>query len=308
MSIGAPDGSFMKMKRKLEEVSSVETVGLDGFSLKGADIFIGKKLSAEKLSQADKLKAVFAYKTGVDDFPLSGFSERGIKLYNSHINSRYIAEYAFGLCTSLVNRISEFDRGMRRGDWFIGDYCWKSFFSMKVGLVGYGNIGRAIGDLLAINGIKAYTVDRGKEYDTVTALASLEELCKFCDVIVLSLPKTAETDKLIDGRILSLLTGKYIVNVGRSNCIDEDALYEALKSRSLAGAAIDTWREKPSGEGAFYPFERPFNELENVVLSSHKAMQVTDGHTKYVNDTLENVLRYIRGEKPLNEVDLKKGY
>lgn len=296
------------MREKLSQTAEVQTVGLDGFSLRGVDIFIGKKLAAEKLAEADCLKAVFAYKTGVDDFPLTHLSERGVKLYNSHVNSRYIAEYAFGLCLSLVNRIAEFDKGMRRGDWFTDDCNWKSLYSMKVGLVGYGSIGKEINKLLTLNGIKTFTVDRGGEYENITPVASLEELCKVCGLLVLSLPKTPQTDKMFDERIFALLKGKYIVNVGRSNCIDEGALYEALKTHTLSGAAIDTWRAKPASNEPFYPFDRPFNELENIILSSHKAMQVADGHEKYVNDTLENVLNYISGGVPRNEVNLLKGY
>lgn len=308
LSVGALDDAFSAMYKKLKEVAEVEICGLDGFSLGGVDIFIGKKLGADKLKGADNLKAVFAYKTGVDDFPLKALSARGVALYNSHVNSRYIAEYAFGLSAALVNRIAEFDRRMRKGDWCVNDYYWKSFFSMNVGLVGFGSIGRAINDLLTLNGIATYTIDRGKNYENITAVGSLEELCNVCDLLILSLPKTTETDKFIDGRILKLLSGKYIVNVGRSNSIDESALYEALESRTLAGAAIDTWRAKATSTQAFYPFDKPFNKLENVILSSHKAMQVSDGHAKYVDDTLENVLRYINGESPRNAVDLSKGY
>ncbi len=309
LSIAKPDEAFEKMAKRLSAVADVAVTGLNGYSLAGADIFIGKMLDAEALDAADSLKAVFAYKTGVDDFPLDALARKGVTLCNSHVNSRYIAEYAFSLAVTLASRTAEYDRKMRKGDWSLADPYWKSVFGMRVGLVGYGGIGRAVHDILSAAGIKAYTIDRGKRYDGITALPTLEALCEKCDMLILSLPSTRDTDKMFDARILGLLGGKYIVNVGRNNCIDESALYAALKSGALGGAAIDTWREKQrDGNIPLKPFDEPFDALDNVVLSSHKAMQVFDGHARYVDDTTDNVLDYIAGKPPRNTVDLKTGY
>ena len=309
LSIAAWDDAFREMREQLERVAEVEVVGLDGYSLKGTDIFIGKKMSEATLTGADSLKAVFAYKTGVDDFPLRAFRERGILLINSHVNSGYIAEYAFALSLALVTRVAQFDKAMRRGDWMTADPHWRSLLSMKVGLAGYGSIGRAIDRLLRMNKISTYTIDRGKEYEGVNKVVSLEELCRTCDLIIASLPSTKETDGVFSREILQSMRGKFLVNVGRSNCIDEAALYRALKDGVLAGAAIDTWRQKPAtGQKDFYPYDFPFHELDNVLLSSHKAMQIADGHEKYVKDTLYSVLRYLNGEPLSLVVDLTKGY
>lgn len=309
LSIGKLDDSFERLALELGEVANVLVAGIDDYSLEDVDIFIGKKMSADKLKSANRLKAVFAYKTGADDFPLQELDKRGIALYNSHINSTYIAQYAFGLGTALVNRIVGFDRKMRGGDWLQNDPYWKSIFTMKAGLVGYGNIGREIHKILLANGIESYTLNRGKEYENINLVTSLEELCRKTDILFLSLPKTSEASNMFGKRIFDLLDGKYIVNVGRSSCIDEDALYDALTQGRLAGAAIDTWREKPkSEEQLLLPFEKPFHTLDNVILSSHKAMQVSDGHDKYVMDTLDNVLCYIGGGIPRNRVNLKLGY
>ena len=309
LSIGGSDDSFDRLARELGTVANVQVAGLDDYSLDDVDIFIGKKMSADKLKSANRLKAVFAYKTGVDDFPLLELDKMGVALYNSHINSTYIAQYAFGLGASLVNRIVEFDRKMRGGDWQQNGPYWKSIFTMKAGLVGYGNIGREIHKILLANGIESYTLDRGKKYENINLVPNLEELCHKTDILFLSLPKTNEVAKMFDKRIFDLLEDKYIVNVGRSSCIDEDALYDALTQGGLAGAAIDTWREKPKSAGQLLlPFDRPFHTLDNIILSSHKAMQVSDGHDKYIMDTLDNVLCYIGGGTPRNRVNLELGY
>ena len=118
LSVSAMDAEFSKMATALCDYAQVDVVGLDGFSLEGYDIFVGKKLRSKALATADRLKAVFSYKTGVDDFPLAELKEKNIILVNSHIDSDYIAEYAYGLSLSLVNRITEFDKKLRRGIWY----------------------------------------------------------------------------------------------------------------------------------------------------------------------------------------------
>lgn len=180
---------------------------------------------------------------------------------------------------------------------------------MKVGLVGYGHIGKEIHRILKNNGIESYTINRGKTYPDIHTTDFLEELCEKVDMLILSLPKTKDTDVLINEKVLKHLRGKYLVNVGRSNCIDQEALYHALETKQLAGAAIDTWDKKPGKyEKNFYPSKQPFQDLENIVLSPHQAMKVNVGHERYVMDILQKVLHYVQTSELSDVVDLQKGY
>lgn len=308
LSIDKLDKPFTDMEETLTNNGcNVTVVGCDEFCLNGTDIFIGKKMTAQQLAQADSLKAIFAYKTGADEFPLEELAKRNIPLVNSHVNSDLIAEYAVSLAISLVNRIVDFDRNMRQGNWCLDNPCWDSIFELKVGLVGYGGIGQATDKLLRKLGVATYTLNRGKVYPIPTC-DTLEELCDTCDLLILSLPKTDDTNNMFDKKIFARLKGKYIVNVGRSNAVDEAALYEALLS-GLKGAAIDTWRQKArTADERLLPYDHPFEKLDNVILSSHKAMQTSNGHARYVADTLESVLLYLNEGTLRNVVDLKKGY
>lgn len=307
LSIDKMDASFQKLVETLNEVANVTVVGLDGLDLTDVDIFIGKKLGEKELQSANKLKAVFTYKTGVDEFAMSKLDDMGVILCNSHANSVYIAQYAFALALSLTARVVEFDKNLRKGDWS-HSLNWKSLFNMKVGLVGYGSIGKEIHKLLLANGIEAYTLARGKTYSDIKTVDTLVQLCEATDLLILSLPKTSETNDMFNADIFAHLKGKYIVNVGRGNCIDEEALYQSLEKGELSGAAIDTWRLKSKTEAKLFPSKKHFEKLNNVLLSPHKAMQVADGHDKYVMDVLDNVLGYINGKPPHNVVDLTKGY
>lgn len=338
LSIAERDEQFNKMEKELSKIATVRVTDLNVTDLSGYDIFIGKKLSKDAVLSSDKLKAIFAYKTGVDDFPINAIRERGITLINSHADARFIAEYAVGLAISLVNRITEFDRKFRDGIWFDTESpYWRSFFDMKVGLLGYGHIGREIHKLLEpFENIKVYTLNRGKEYGDAECVKSVRELCEKSDLIILSLPKTEETNSILNRQMFELLKGKYIVNVGRSNAIDQKDFFEALggelkmkkmaqnngarvilsedeRKNYLAGAAIDTWKTKPEkGNTDFYPFDKSegmdFTIMDNIVLSPHQAMKVADGHKNYVEDITDKVKKYISGETVSDIVDLQKGY
>lgn len=310
LSISELDDAFTKMIESLREYASVDVVDLQNFSLADYDIFIGKKLSNSKLSEANKLKYIFAYKTGVDDFPLAELEERGIILINSHADSSIIAEYAFGLSVALVNRINEFDLNLRQGIWYdIDNMYWKSIFNMKVGLFGYGHIGRDIHSILLQNHIETATIDRGHKYENIHLVNSLEELVNYCDLIICSVPKTPKTDNLFNKEMLALMKEKFIVNVGRSNVINEKELYEVLKNKQIGGAAIDTWEEKPKNKRTkLMPSEYSFHDLNNIILSPHAAMRVENGHERYVMDVTQNVIGLITKGEVYNVISYKKGY
>ena len=310
LSISELDSSFQKMIDMLSLYATVDVVDLSNYSLAGYDIFIGKKLSKSKLAEADKLKYIFAYKTGVDDFPLAELEKKGIVLINSHADSRIIAEYAFGLSVSLVNRINEFDLNLRQGVWYdVDNLYWKSIFNMKVGLFGYGHIGKDIHKILIQNNIQTATIDRGHKYENIHLVDSLEELVKYCDLIICSVPKTPETNNVFNKEMFSLMEGKFIVNVGRSNIIEEKELYEVLKNKKIGGAAIDTWDEKPKNKRTkLMPSEYSFHDLNNIILSPHAAMRVENGHERYVMDVTLNVINLITKDEVCNIVSYKKGY
>ncbi|MBQ3491868.1 MAG: hypothetical protein IJA74_04900 [Oscillospiraceae bacterium] len=310
LSIGQEDSSFRQMIEKLTPHAQVDVVGLSGYDLSGYDIFIGKRMSVRALETADRLKVAFAYKTGVDDFPLSEMKKKGVALVNSHIDADIIAEYAFGLSISLVNRITECDKKLREGIWYDNSNpYWQSIFDMKVGLLGYGHIGRHLNAILRRNHIATYTLNRGKTYEDIETVDNLEELIDKSDILILSLPKTPKTDKIIGKKELEKMANKYIVNVGRSNSIDQQALYDALVNGEIAGAAIDTWDKKPKDKSSrLNPAKQPFVKLSNVVLSPHQATRIRAGHQRYVGDITEKVICYIQTGVLTDQVDLKKGY
>lgn len=309
------DESFKRMVKALNsQLPGADIVVTDtkNYDLKDVDIFVGKKLNPEKLSEANKLKAIFAYKTGVDDFPLEKLRQMGIELYNSHANSEAVARYAFYLSTALLSKLTMSDREMRNGVLRDKSQIHCDITQMKVGLLGFGGIGQSINNLMTAFGVRTYTIKRDddpEKYKNVNLVMSLEDLLKECDLIVMSLPKTAETNNIINARtIKTYLKNKYIVNVGRGNCIDEKALFEALKNDEIAGFASDTVNEKPV-DG--FLLSDHLGELgkKNVITTQHCAMQTALGHENYVLDVTKKVLNYVSHKGlAVDKVNYSKSY
>ncbi len=310
LNVDVYDEYFQKMVKELAKYSKIDVAIGDNYTLTDYDIFIGKKLSKEKLEKASNLKVIFAYKTGVDDFPLDELKVRNIILVNSHIDSKIIAEYAFGLAISLVTRICEFDNDLRKGIWYHKDNeYWKSIFNMKVGLFGYGHIGKNVHQILLNNHIDTYTIDRGHSYQNINLVRNIEELIEKTDLIICSVPKLPTTDNIFNKERLEKMKGKYLVNVGRSNVINQKDLYKALVSKKIAGAAIDTWEQKPKDKDTLLlPSKESLHELNNIIISPHAAMRVEEGHRQYIEDITSKVIEYITDNHLKDVVSLEKGY
>ena len=134
-------------------------------------------------------------------------------------------------------------------------------------------------------------------------------MVNYCDLIICSVPKTPKTDNLFNKEMLALMKEKFIVNVGRSNVINEKELYEVLKNKQIGGAAIDTWEEKPKNKRTkLMPSEYSFHDLNNIILSPHAAMRVENGHERYVMDVTQNVIGLITKGEVYNVISYKKGY
>ena len=202
---------------------------------------------------------------------------------------------------------------MRKGVWYDeANPYWNSIETMKVGILGYGSIGKQINIILRKLDVSTYTIKRNKHtYKDIQTVSSFDDLIDSCDVIISALPSTKETKNIFNKKVFKKMKNKYLINVGRSNIINEKDLYEALNNKYLAGAAIDTWNNKPKvgSKTKMYPSTKaPFEKLDNIILSPHQAMKTKDGHISYIEDTQINIINYLLGNKVNNKVDLTKGY
>jgi phosphoglycerate dehydrogenase-like enzyme len=284
-----------------------------------SDVLVDHRLTAEILEAAPVLKWFFLPFTGVNSVPWDLLENRGIRVSNNHGNAAIVAERAFALALDAMGRISEFDRGLRRGYWHRNEsrkepfVLWNSLKGKRVAILGVGAIGSHIARYLQpftsnIIGFRrrlSQAIPPG--FRSVTT--QIEEALDGADLCFVTLPMTPVTKGIIGENELALLEGGYVVNVSRGDIIRESALYEALRTGSLLGAALDVWYRYPKPFDADQlPSEYPFHRLENLVLSPHAGSHATEGKMGQLEGALENIAALIDTGSPRDVVDPDRGY
>lgn len=219
------------------------------------------------LDAARALKVIVRFGVGVDNFDLNAMKERNIRA-GVITNYNAVAEYTLSLILSLIKNVPAYDAGVHAGNW--PRYRMRELGGMTVGLLGFGRIGRRLAELLSGFGVKilAYDpyMDASEAAKRNVEPASMEEVLAQADVISLHLPHTDETAGLICDKTIALMKqGAYIINTSRGQIVDEGALYRALSSGRLSGAALDVHCSEP-----IQP-DDPLLQLPNVIHSPHCA-------------------------------------
>jgi phosphoglycerate dehydrogenase-like enzyme len=290
-----------------------------------ARIIIGWRPTVELLKNARQLSLFINPGAGVQHLiPMFEelTSERNIALVNGHGNAYFTAQHGVSLLLSLCNKIVPHHQWLRDGKWRTGDKEAASIplRDRKVGLLGYGSINRKVHRFLAgfdldFHVLKAdpqFRKDKAGPESEWYGPDQLERFLSIVDTLILAVPLTRRTENLIHLKHLKLL-GKdgLLVNIGRGGIINEKDLFTALKEGIITGAAIDVWYEAEpeiDKDGKKYPYHHPFHELENIVLSPHRAASPFSDLKRW-DEVIENISRFSRGETGfLNEVDLKREY
>ncbi|HEX6648954.1 MAG TPA: hydroxyacid dehydrogenase [Pyrinomonadaceae bacterium] len=217
--------------------------------------------------------------------------------------ARGVAEMALALMLMLVRRIPEYAAEMRTGVSRTNEFVseGETLFGRRVGIVGFGRIGRAFAKLLKPLGVEVLVSDPYAKVDLVAAheatLVQLDELLSSCSVVVLCAALTPETRGMFDKRRLSLLAdGAYLINIARGGLIDLDALSSELRSGRISAALDVTDPLEP------LPPDHELRKLQNVILTPHIAAGGIEMRREIGAIAVEEVVRFAKGEPPLNRV------
>jgi phosphoglycerate dehydrogenase-like enzyme len=286
-----------------------------------ADILLANHVSRDLIEASPNLKMIQTFTAGVDKIDQTAVREHdGIILCNTHVNAAEVAEYAITLLLVTAKNIIPSDRALRQGDWvfaFGGPRPNIEIRSKTCLIIGLGNIGTEIARRLRAFNAKIYAATRSgvsQHEDLVDRLVSIDRvqpLVKESDFVILSLPLTPESEGLVDSEFISWMKPTSIlVNISRGSIVDEKSLYYALKEKKILGAGIDVWWRYPPrwGGKGIPPSDMPFQNLDNIVVSPHRAGYSENTQHEYLRFAGENILRFIHGETPLNIVDLSRGY
>lgn len=279
--------------------------------LKTSDAVVCGRLSNEEINKASNLKAIFVPFTGLDNFPVQNILRRNIYISNTHANAKYVAEKAVSLALALLGRIVEFHRDLYKGKWNLFQLTHSNYWTTIQGkfctILGYGEIGQNIAKFLKaydckIIGFKKHLNVKPPFADEVTD--NLHEAINKGEIIFVCLPLTNKTKEIISKDVLKDMKGKYLINVGRGNLINEEGLYISLKDKILSGAAIDVWYNYPGKKRPepVLPSKYPIHELNNIILSPHKSGLTKESIEAMIDDTVENIRVFLETGRPKNVV------
>jgi D-3-phosphoglycerate dehydrogenase len=283
------------------EMSEERLIGL----LKDVDgaIISFVPMTARVMESSPRLKVVSFHGVGVDHIDLEAAARLGIVVTNCPgTNDQAVADLTLGLMLAVARHIPAADQSLRQGasSRYIGGELWNKI----LGLVGFGSIGsgvakRALGFSMSVLVYDPYI--RPDQIDLPgVRLASLEEVIASADFLSLHTPLTDETRNMISaGQLLSMKPTAYLINTARGGLVDEQALYHALITEQIAGAALDVFADEP-------PTSSPLLSLKNIVVTPHIGAHSKESIERMGVISARNVVQTLFEGKPLHPVITSK--
>ena len=268
--------------------------------IKDAEIITVNYFSGDKdlIDAAPNLKYIIAPAVGYDWIDVSYAASKGIKVLNCPTFVPLpVAEHAMALLLTLAKRLPEACTDMQAGIWNPNNYTAFELAGKKLGLLGYGNIGRNIERMAAGFGMEVIHTN------SKSTLEEVDQLFENCDVVCLCLPLTNATHHMVDKRRLQMLKKTaYLINVARGAIVDQEALIEALTNNEIAGAGLDVFEGEPGQSGEMAEGIRRLVALPNVVATPHSAFNTHESLDRKGAEILANIKACIDG-KPINVVN-----
>ena len=263
-----------------------ERTGLQGAAL--ADALSGARalmvrgatrVTAEVLHGAPSLELVVRVGTGLDNIDVGAARERGVRVANTPAaNAVSVAELVFALLIALDRHLEAATADLRRGVWERNRYMGRELAGRRIGLVGFGRIGREVAARarafdMAVGWCDPFVLQAPAGFEW-TRRSTLEDLLPESDVVSLHVPLNQETRGLIGaGEIAVMKRDAVLVNCARGGIVVEGALIDALRAGRLRGAALDVFEREPPGAS-------PLFELPNVIATPHLGASTTEAQSR----------------------------
>lgn len=265
-----------------------------------------KAAMADVVRAATKMRWLNTIYAGLDHFPVEDLMARQVTVTNGvGINAVAVAEYAVMGMLALAKRYDEVVRMADRHEWPSGPPAQGVLDGSRAMILGYGAIGRLIGDRLRAFGVEVTAVARTARPDEgVISMADWRAALPAHDWLIIAVPATPDTLHMIDAEALATLPkGAQIVNIARGDCIDQDALIAALNAKHLGGAYLDVVTPEP------LPADHPLWDAPNVLHSMHlSGVTQTGMFQRAAALFLANLAAYQQGDALRNQVNLQLGY
>jgi len=259
----------------------------------GYDVIVVRsatKVRKPIIEAGKNLKRIVRAGVGLDNIDVEHAKAQGIEVMNTPAaSSSAVAELTMGYLFALARRLPQTTASMRAGKWEKKKFSGSEIAGKTLGLVGYGRIGwlaakKALALGMEIIAYDPYVADsRGLEMEFVP----LEELLRRSDYISMHPPLTDETRDMIDAPQFEMMKdGVRIVNCARGGAINEDALYKAIRSGKVAGAALDVYLEEPARDNKLF-------ELDEVIGSPHIGAATVEAQHRVSVEAAEKVIGFL---------------
>lgn len=251
------------------------------------------KVTREIIEAADNLKVVGRAGTGVDNIDIEAATEKGIVVMNTPGgNTVAAAEHAISMMLAAARKIPQAHSKLKAGKWDKKSFMGIEVHNKVLGVVGMGRIGSLVCEMAQGLGMSVIAYDPYLSHDGAkkmgVTLVDLDELFSQADFISIHAPATPETKNLINADAFSKMKdGAVLVNCARGGIVDEDALYDALKSGKLAAAALDVFAQEP------LPADSPLLELDNLVVTPHLGASTREAQEVVAVAIVHQIIEYL---------------
>ena len=249
-----------------------------------------ESLNAKVIDALPNLKCISRVGVGMDSVNISHAESKGIKVLNTPNGpTRAVAELTLGLTLSLLRKIPNAHYDLKNKVW--KKQTGNLLYEKKVGILGLGRIGRMTAEIFRAlgNPVSGYDLFPNEEWakENSVEILDLKELLTTCDIITIHVPAKADGSAVITKEELDLLKDDaFLVNVSRGGVIDENDLYEVLKSGKLSAVALDVFSQEP--------YSGPLCDVENVVLTPHIGSYAREGKLRMEVDAAQNLINALR--------------
>ena len=257
-------------------------------------------VAASVIDAAPKLRLIVRGGVGLDNIDLDYARSKGIIVRNTpRASSDSAAELTIGYLFCLARHIPQATASMRAGQWKKKQLKGTEIQGRTLGLIGFGNIGQAVGRRAHALGMHVLFFRRTPTQVDYARQVGFDELLAASDYVSLHVPLTPETANLVNAEAFTKMKdGAYVVHCGRGGTLDEDALYEALQSGKVAGAALDVWVDEKVARGNPRLFELvDKNGLPLVIGSPHIGASTAEGQERVGQEVAQTVIEFYRSSK-----------
>jgi glycerate dehydrogenase len=257
-------------------------------------------LSESVLKQLPQLKLVCIAATGMNNVDLSAAKNLGISVTNvSGYSQASVSQYVFAQMLAYFNKTTHHNKNTKQGHWQNSPtFCYhgegsQELAGKKIGIIGYGNLGKAVADIAQAFGMEVLIAERVNATDIRKHRHSFIDVLKQADVISLHCPQTPETINLMNSERLALMkTSALLINTARGALVNSRDLLQALKNKQIAHAILDVLEQEPPA--ASHPLINALthNEISNLSLTAHIAWASIESQQRLINLIAINIQNF----------------